>query len=98
MEDDLGPADRSMDTFVGTEVALDDLDVASERGEVRAAPSREVVEHADLVASLEQRLDEVRADEPGASRDQDPCHCRLPAVTGYAGASLGTGTRGASPR
>ena len=30
VEDDLGPADRSMDPFVRTEVALDDLDVTSE--------------------------------------------------------------------
>ena len=81
MEDDLGPADRSMDPFVRTEVALDDLDVASERGEVRAAPGREVVEHADVVAALEQRLDEVRADEPGAARDEDAAHGARSATT-----------------
>ena len=41
--------------------------VLEERGspvDVVAAPRREVVEHDDLVAARQQRVDEVRADEP----------------------------------
>jgi hypothetical protein len=70
-----------MDPFVGPEVALDDLDVTPQRREVRAASGREVVEHSDIVAALEQRLDEIRADEPGAARDEDAAHEARSATT-----------------
>ena len=37
----------------------------------RREAGAEVIQHDDLVASLEQRLDEVMADESGAAGDQD---------------------------
>ena len=68
MVDDLDPAHGGVHAFVAPELALDDLDV--EPGEVGAVPGREVVEHLDLVAAVEQRAHEVRADEAAAARYQ----------------------------
>ena len=39
-------------------------------GDVVDRAGRQVVEHVDLVAALEQRLGQVRADEAGAAGDQ----------------------------
>ena len=64
-----------VDALVAAELALDDLDV--EALEVRAAAGREVVEHAHLVAPLEQRAHEVRADEAGAPGDEHARSCEL---------------------
>ena len=72
MVDDLAPADGVVHALVAAQLALDDLDV--EPVEVRAVAGREVVEHAHLVAALEQRANEVRADEAGAAGDEDACH------------------------
>src|SRR5581483_11598422 len=70
--DDLPAADRVVYALVAAELSFDDVDV--EAVEVRAVPRREVVEHADLVAALEQRAHEVRADEACASGDDRSCH------------------------
>ena len=80
MEDDLGPAHRVVDALVGAELALDHGGV--EAGQVRTAPRGEVVEHAHLVAALEQRAHEVRADEPTAAGDErDAAHADFSATT-----------------
>ena len=70
MEHDLGPANGVVHAFVAPELPFDDLDVMLEAGEIPPAARREVVEHADLVASCEEGADQVRADEPAASCDQ----------------------------
>ena len=70
MEDDLDAAHGRVHALVRAEVALDELDVVLEPGEVRAAPGREVVEHAHVVAAREERAHEVRADEAAAARDE----------------------------
>ncbi len=72
MEDDLAAADGVVDALVALDVALDQLDVVAELGEVLAPAGGEVVEHAHLVAVVEQALDEVRADEPAAAGDERP--------------------------
>jgi hypothetical protein len=69
MEDDLRAAHCVVHALVAPQLALDDLDAKT--GDVCARARREVVEHSDLVASLEQCLHEVRADEPGAAGDED---------------------------
>ncbi len=46
----------------------------------------EVVEHPDLLAALEQRVDEVGADEPGPSRDQHRAHQIVPSSSSEASA------------
>ena len=75
------PRDRVVDALVAAQLALDDLDVAAPV-EVRAAAGREVVEHAHVVAALEQRPHEVRADEPGAAGDEHPpAHAGTSATT-----------------
>ena len=81
MEDDLDAAHGGVHALVRAEVALDDLDLAAERREVPAAARREVVEDADVVAALEERRDEVRADEPGAARDEGARHGAFSATT-----------------
>jgi len=70
VEDQLDAADRVVNTLVGTQLPLDDLEVVLEMGEVATVPSGEVVEHSDLVAARKQRAHEVRADEPGPARHQ----------------------------
>ena len=56
------------------DVCLDELGAAArERAvEVLAPAGREVVDDGHLVAALEQRVDEVRADEAGAACDECP--------------------------
>ena len=81
VEDDLDAADGRVHALVRAEVALDHLDVPPELCEVRPAAGREVVQHADVVASLEERLDEVRADEAGAAGDEDARHAGRSATT-----------------
>ena len=72
MVDDLGAAHGVVHALVAAQLALDDLDV--EPFEVRAVARGEVVEHADVVAALEQGADEVRADEAGAAGDEHARH------------------------
>ena len=81
MEHQLDAPNGGMDALVGAEVALDDLDLTTERSEVGPAAGREVVEHADVVASLEERLDEIGADEAGAAGDEDARHACFSATT-----------------
>jgi hypothetical protein len=69
VEDDLGAADRVVDALVAAQLAFDDLDL--EAREVGAVAGREVVEHADVVAPLEQVANEVRADEAAAAGNDD---------------------------
>jgi hypothetical protein len=71
MEDELDAAHGVVDALVRAELALDDLDVVRDVREVRPLPRGEVVEHADAVAALDERADEVRADEPAAAGDED---------------------------
>ena len=80
VEDDLDALDGRVDALVGAEVALDHLDVVEELGEVLAAAGGEVVEHPHGVAAGEQRANEIRADEPGAARDENlpPAHDSRP--------------------
>ena len=49
MEDDLDAAHGRVDALVRPQIALHELDVVLEPGEVGAAPGREVVEHAHVV-------------------------------------------------
>ena len=75
VEHDLDASHRGVDALVRAEVAFDDLDLAGEVDEVRPVPGREVVEHPHAVAPVEQRADEIRADEPGATGDErGSCH------------------------
>ena len=57
MEDHVGAAHSRMDALVGAKVAFDDLDLVDDVDQVGTVPGCEVVEDADGVATLEQRLD-----------------------------------------
>jgi len=59
--------DGALDVARAPQVAFDELDPVEERGDVVALAGREVVEHADALALGEERLDDVRADEAGAT-------------------------------
>ena len=52
--------------------------VLGEVREVLQPAGREVVDRDDLVAAREERVAEVRPDEPGAARDDDARHYRRP--------------------
>src|SRR5919197_239910 len=71
VEDDLDAARRGVHALVAPQLALDELDLALDVGKVLAAPGGEVVQHAHVVAALEQAADEVRADEAGPTGDED---------------------------
>jgi hypothetical protein len=71
VEDELDASDGVVDALVAAELALDDLDVVLEAGEVRAVAGGEVVEDANRVAAFEQLANEVRADEATAAGDED---------------------------
>src|SRR5207244_12610401 len=55
------------DSLVTPQLAVDELDVVLDVLEVGPVSGGEVVEDAHAVAALEQRPDEVRADEPAAA-------------------------------
>jgi hypothetical protein len=65
-----------VDSFVASQLAFDDLHV--DGLEVAPVAGGEVVEHPHLVAALEQRADEVRADEAGTAGDEDARHYDAP--------------------
>ena len=65
VEHDLAAGDGLADPLVALDVALDQLDVDAQAADVGAPAGGEVVEHADLVAVLEQMRREMRADEAG---------------------------------
>jgi hypothetical protein len=69
--DDLHPAGRALRHDGVGAVALDELDVGGDRGEVGAAARVQVVHHPHPVPALHQRLGQMAADEPGASGDED---------------------------
>ncbi len=71
MEDDLDSAYGVVDPLVAPELALDELDVPIEPGQIGAVAGREVVEHAHVVAPCEQSANDVRPDEAGAAGDED---------------------------
>ena len=70
MEHDLGATDGVVHALVAPKLTLDDLHV--QPVDVRPQPGREVVEDADVVTTLDERIHEIRADEPGPA-----CHQRV---------------------
>ena len=74
VEDDVAALDGREHTLEAAEVALHDLDVLRDVEQVAPVARREVVEDADIVAALEQRVDQMRPDEPGAAGDEHPRH------------------------
>ena len=91
VEHDLDAAYGVVHAFVAAELSLDDLHV--EPFEIVAIAGREVVEHAHVVAAIEQRADEVRADETAAAGDEDACHARTAVTWKLANSDPGTGSR-----
>ena len=71
MEDQLAAANRRVHALIALDVALDELDLSVEIGEIPPVTRGEVVEDSHLTTIAEQPLDEVRADEAAATRDQD---------------------------
>ena len=72
MEDDLDSSYGVVNPLVAPELALDEVDVPIEPGQIGAVAGREVVEHAHLVAPREEGANDVRADEAGSAGDEDP--------------------------
>ena len=69
VKDDLAPRHRPGDSIGVGHLALDDRGGA---GDVLREARGEVVEHDDVTAGVDERADEVRADEPGAAGYQCP--------------------------
>lgn len=64
MKDDIGVGDGAACCLLLEEIAFDELDI--EVVDVSAPAAAQVVDHANPRTALEQRLDEVRADERGS--------------------------------
>ena len=77
--------DASRDRQAVDDVGDDQLEVGAldEVRDVVAPAGCEVVDRDDLVAPFEQRLAQVRADEPGATSHDDPTHRRPTPVYSY---------------
>jgi hypothetical protein len=71
MKDDVAPSDRVMDALVALDVALDELDVPVEGGDVRPPAGREVVENPDAMPERGESRSKVGADEASPTGDQD---------------------------
>ncbi len=71
MEHDLSAPDCCVNALVGLDVALDDVDVSGEWGEVGSPACREVVERTNIVTSVQEGLHEMRADETRPAGYQD---------------------------
>ena len=70
MIDDLGAAHGVVHPLVAAQLPLDDLDVGEQIRQVGAVAGGEVVEDADVFAALDERANEIRADETTAARDE----------------------------
>ena len=71
VEDHVAAADGVVDALVAAQVALDELYVAVDLGEIAAMTGREVVEDLHGVPARKQLRHEVGADEAGTSCHQD---------------------------
>jgi hypothetical protein len=69
VKDHLAAGDGLVDALEALDVTLNHFYIAFKPTEVAASSGREVVEQAYPVASLEQALDEMRADETCPARD-----------------------------
>ena len=81
VEDDLDAAHRGVDALVAAQLALDDLDSSTTRRGSARLPVEKLSSTRTVVAALEQRADEVRADEAGAAGDEDARPAHATAVT-----------------
>jgi hypothetical protein len=64
---------------VARDVVADELEVAvAQVREVGHRAGAQVVDADDRVAAVEQRLAQMRPDEPGGAGDDDACHQSLP--------------------
>ena len=72
VRDRVGAAHGAVGDGGVAQIALDPLRPRSEVGGPLAVRGRqERVDHADVVAGRQQRVDDVRADEPGAAGHED---------------------------
>ncbi len=69
MENRVHSLDRPADRRAVDQVAPDELDLVADAFQVGQEAGREVIQHADTIASLDQGLDEMGADEPGPAGD-----------------------------
>jgi hypothetical protein len=69
MEHDINSGDRLATDRRITQIALQELDPAVERGNVAQSPCAEIVDDPNRVTERDETLSEMRADEPGATGD-----------------------------
>ena len=56
------------------QVGFDEIDLLANLPQVFQPPGREIIEHAHLQAALDQRIDQMRADETCSAGDEDFTH------------------------
>src|SRR5207249_4729212 len=78
VEDEFGPFDRGADDRGVGDGALDEVDVVAGGAQVIRVAGAKVVEDADLLPGGEQRVDQMRADEPSAPGHENLAHSRSP--------------------
>ena len=67
MEDHVTARDRVVDALVALDVALHQIDVSLEMEEVLSPSRGEVIQDANVMAIMEERLGDVGSDEPAAT-------------------------------
>ncbi len=74
VEHAVGTGDEPLDEFVVEDAALDEMHgwIRGAAREVAAPAGRQIVQHRDGVARFGKTIDEVAADETGASSHQRP--------------------------
>lgn len=87
MEHDLDtPGSRLTHDGVAAHVALSNVDPVRKVHKILTTPRTEVIEHVDAAPSVQQVIDEVRTDEPGATSDKNVPHWgSLACVRGWMG-------------
>jgi hypothetical protein len=69
MEDHLDALHGLLNGVEIGDIALDDIDAARDLVEIRGIARAEVIQHANAIAALQERIDEMRANETCAARD-----------------------------
>ena len=67
VEDDLSPVDAVIECPLFEDRAMHEVDVILDRVEVRQTPGGEVIQYPDVGTCPHEALDQVGADEPGAT-------------------------------
>ena len=74
MEHDLDALERPLNVARIDEVALDKLNTLNPWRQILTVAGAQIIQHTDLVTALDERANDMGANESRAARDQVSCH------------------------